>query len=141
MAETSASTDPNKNHRLEQKKQEALETLLAESLQFVNNDNGVIRLAKDLFETVVTEAKRNPASLFSSKSDNMDAILSALKNRPPAGSGVSGGDIVGGGPFSDIIDFISALGSLIADEKKFFLKIIFLIFCGCDCVCKCLCDD
>lgn len=133
---------PKSETSFEQKKQKALEGLLEASMRFVNFDGDLNDLVKDMTATIATEIKRDPSVLFSTKGDNMEALLSALKSK--GGSGVSGGDIFGGSPLSDLMDFIKGIGELAKDEKEFFLKIIFLIFCGdkaCECLCKCLCKE
>ena len=133
--------DTKTNEQFEQKKRDALEVFLAESVNFVKLDNRINLLLEELLGSVVEEVKRDPGSVLSGKGDNMDfsALIQALKAKSEGG--ISGGDIVGGAvSLGDIADFIGKLGGLIESEKKFFLKIIFLIFCNCDCVCKCLCD-
>lgn len=125
----------------ERQKQEATATLLLESLRFVKGDNDLNDMMKELLGVVVSEVKRNPENLFRRDTDS-EAVLSALRAQSSrTGGGVAGGAITGGGPFGDVIDFIKTLGDLAAEEKKFFLKIIAMVLCGCDCVCKCLCDD
>ncbi len=133
---------PRGNDPLEKQKLAASEALLNQSLRYVESDNRLNDMLNELLSVIVGEVKRDPSVLFSNKNNNnnIEALLSALKKRPEGGD-ISGGDIVGGAAsFGDVVDFIKAIGELAAEEKKFFLKIIFLIFCDCDCVCKCLCD-
>jgi hypothetical protein len=139
IGKDTGSPDPKADDRFEQKKQQALEFLLDESRRFVKWDGDVNDLFKDLLAAIVGEVKKDPSAVFAGKGD-LEALVNALKTSSKGGSNVSGGDIVGGLSLGDIADFIGKLGSLIESEKKFFLKIIFLIFCNCDCVCKCLCD-
>jgi hypothetical protein len=105
---------------------------------FLEWDNGINILLKDLLAVVVDEAKRSPGSVFSEKS-NIDSLINAIKSSK-GGGGISGGDVVGGGvSLSDIADFITKIGEHAEHEKDMFLKLIFMVVCNCDCVCNCLC--
>ena len=130
IGNTPVSGEPRTNDSLEQKKNEALGALLNESVRFVGIDNDINELVRDLFATIVGEVKKNPGAAFSSTAKT-DALLRALKTKE--GTEATGGDVTGAVDFADIIDLIDKLGggNLIADEKKFFLEIIRLIFCGC----------
>jgi hypothetical protein len=130
IGKTPVSSEPRTDDHLEQKKKEALEAFLFQAVRFVGLDNDINELVRDLFAAIVNEVKKNPGAAFSSKADT-DALLRALKTKE--GTGATGADITGAIDLSDIIDLIDKLGggNLIAEEKKFFLEIIRLIFCGC----------
>jgi len=134
MAENTGKTTGAAGHtpddRLEQKKIEALAILLDESVRFVKIDGDINDLLKQLLGAVVEQVKKDPGAAFSSKGD-IDALVSALKAKSEGGTGISGGDIVGGTLIDDIIQLIGALVSVLKDEKAFFMQIIRLIFCGC----------
>lgn len=143
--ETQPPSQPSQrpSDRYEARREEAAEVFFAESKRFLAWDGDMNDLMKDLLTTVVQEVKKNPNSLFTSQGDSIADLVSALKAKPGGCGGVSGGDIVGAGVFTDLIDFIKALGDRVDSEKSFFLKIIFLFFCrdrACDCLCKCMCD-
>jgi hypothetical protein len=119
--------------RLEQKKQEALEFLLDQSLRFVETDNNINKLVEQLLGVLVQQLQKNPSAVLSNGGD-IDALVSALRARSeggPIGPGVSGGDIVGGLGWSDIVDTIRALEGFLKGEKAFVMDILRLIFCGC----------
>lgn len=146
MGNDSYSAKTGKKDPFEEQKEQALSTLLNASLEFVAGDLRLNNMMEELFATIIGEVKKNPSVLFSSKGDNLETLIDVLKKRSEGGKGGTdfvGGDIIGGGPLSDIIDFIKEIGELADKEKQFFLKIIFMIFCGekaCECLCKCMCD-
>ncbi len=116
--------------QLEQKKRDCLALLLDESVRFVQTDNEINVLLKDLLGAVVAEVKRNPEAAFSGNSD-INALVSALKAKAEGAGDVSGGDLAGAGVIGDIIDLVAGLVGVLKDEKEFFWKIIHLIWCGC----------
>jgi hypothetical protein len=122
--------EPKPVDQFEQKKQQALESFLEESVGFVRFDNRMNGLLEQLLATVVKQVKDDPGAAFSDRG-NMDALINALKSRSEGGSGLSGGDIIGGAPIDDVIALIKEIASVMKDEKDFFMKIIQLIFCGC----------
>ncbi len=115
---------------LEQEKNEALRVLLKESVNFVQLDNRINGLFEEALSIAVAQFKKDPGGSSSGRGD-IEALVSALKARTEGGTGVSGGDIVGGAPLDDVIDLIKALVEVLKGEKEFFMQIIRLIFCGC----------
>lgn len=138
---TTGAAEHKPNHQLELKKEEALMFFLDKTREFMKVDGEINESLKQLLGAIVKHAEKDPRVLFSG-SDNIDALLAALKTKTnPEGrgdAGVSGHDIVGGSLLDDIGNFIKELGDLIAAEKKFFLAILLLIFCdnACDCICS-----
>lgn len=118
--------------RLEQKKKEALGLLLDQTVLFVKSDVQMVGLLEELLRALVQQVQKDPSVILSGGGDvDIEALLNALRSKAGGGPGVSGGDIVGGSVWSNIVDTIHALEGFLKDEKKFIMDILRLIFCGC----------
>ena len=125
---------PTTEEQLEQAKIAFQIGMLEKADTFVDLDNNINRSMDKLVACLVAEVERDPAAAFSHRGGAIDALASALREKPEGSTGVSGADIFGGQTtVQDIIDLITSLGGgqLLKDEKNFFLAIIRLIFCGC----------
>ncbi|MEK6262563.1 MAG: hypothetical protein AABP62_28540 [Planctomycetota bacterium] len=90
-------------------------------------------LVLKLFNLAIDEAQRNPGSGTHQGNPDINEVVAAMrKQQAQEGTGsVDGGDVVGGDWIDDLGRIIQALTSIVAEEKRFFLEIIKLIFCGC----------
>jgi hypothetical protein len=97
------------------------------TMQFLKLDGELTQSVAQITAALANYVKENPA-VFASGIDprNIEEILTALKSR---GDGhVSGGASIS---MQDIADFIKQISGFVDAEKRFFLEIIKLIFCGC----------
>lgn len=135
---TPGAAEHKPNDQLELKKQEALMFLLEKTRDFMSVDGEINGALKQLLSAIARHVEKDPRILFSG--GNAEELFAEfMKARPEDGTaGITGHDIVGGGPLADLADFIKQVGDFIKDEKKFFLAILLLIFCdnACDCICK-----
>lgn len=88
----------------------------------------------DFVNIVKNNFEKDPSSFHSDT--NLRELLRELKSKKcnceEKQNDLTGNDIIGEFSFSDIVDFIKAIGiDLISKEKDFFMEIIRLIFCGC----------
>jgi hypothetical protein len=119
------------NERLEQQKKEALGAVLDLAVKITRNDEKITGSVAMILDALAHEVAKNPTSFFSNGGSDIHALVTALKAKSESGPGVSGGDIVGGLSWSDIVDTIKALEGFLKDEKAFVMDILRLIFCGC----------
>jgi hypothetical protein len=129
MAE--ASPPPSEHaSRLEQQKTEAMSKMLGYAVGITENDLKLTGAVASIVDTLAHEIAKNPKAFFSGGGGDADALVAALRARE-GGPGVSGGDIVGGLDWKDIVDTINSLSGFLKDEKAFVMDILRLIFCGC----------
>jgi hypothetical protein len=130
MAETSPPHSEQAS-RLEQQKIEAMSKMLGYAVGITENDLKITGAVASIVDTLAQEVAKRPRDFFSSGSGDADALVAALRARGEGGPGVSGGDIVGGLDWKDIVDTINGLAGFLKDEKAFVMDILRLIFCGC----------
>jgi hypothetical protein len=132
---TNAGVEKNgANDRLEQRKKEALGELLNLGLGITKHDASIVESVAQIMAALARQVEKDPKAFFSNEGGDVQALVTALKaksEQSSAGPGVSGGDIVGGLSWSDIVDTIKALEGFLKDEKGFVMDILRLIFCGC----------
>ncbi|HEY4112699.1 MAG TPA: hypothetical protein VGM17_01450 [Rhizomicrobium sp.] len=130
MADTSGrihTTADLTKEKFEQEKLEALSAFLKNARNFMEHDEAMNREILKAFSAAVAEYIKNPG-VQTSGGGNIDALINALKARSAGEMGPTGGDIVGGDWFTDLMD---AIIKSLASEKDFIMGIIRLIFCGC----------
>ena len=133
MAEASPPRPPpaEEGSRLEQQKTEGLGVLLDLAIKITRNDEKITGSVSAIVDTLAQEIAKDPKAFFLNQSSDADALVAALKAKTEGGPGVSGGDVVGGLGWSDVVDTIKALEGFLKDEKNFVMEILRLIFCGC----------
>ena len=142
MSENVSRNDvPKERNSPDRKREEAMDRVFEAGMALLETDKRIFSHFEQLLGAVVGKIKEDPSMVFTSRSDNISDLVSALKAAKPEG-GVRGGDMVGGaGPsLSDIGDFIKAIGDHAKDEKKLLAQLIFAVICNCECVCKCMCE-
>ncbi|MBI4539226.1 MAG: hypothetical protein HY704_06945 [Gemmatimonadetes bacterium] len=135
-ARTTQATLEDLRLNLEKEKLIATEELLRKTGEFLAFDSSFNNKLLELLDVLVEAGKKSPGAVFRSDSSNIAEVVDALiKKRSEGGSegspGVTGGDVVGADWIDDLGRIVSALTSVVKEEKAFFLQIIRLIFCGC----------
>jgi hypothetical protein len=121
------------NNDWEKEKQIMKKELYTYVIDFLKDDKEVNKCFLNIMRTVEQRFKENP-DMFGDDT-NLKDLLKELRNTKEGGnnpSEVKGSDIEGAGWLQNLIDFIKECGDFINGEKKFFMELIRLIFCGCD---------
>jgi phenylpyruvate tautomerase PptA (4-oxalocrotonate tautomerase family) len=98
------------------------------TMNFLKQDSQITQGVAQITDALANYVTKNP-EVFASGADpkSLEEILEALRSRG-AGGNVSGGASIS---LQDVADFIKQISGLVDAEKRFFLEIIKLIFCGC----------
>lgn len=128
---------------LEAMQEQALIGFIKDIQGFLKDDGRINAALADIMETLAKYSADHPEVLASNSNGNVDELIRAFKLKGDCGCGdtkVSGNDFVGGDWIDDVGRFINNITDLVSKEKKFFMGIIMLVFCGKDAACKCLCE-
>lgn len=118
------------DHRNEEQLNALRVQLLNKVALFLDSDLQLVQGLAKLMDVVAQHAQKNPEALFAG-TPNIDEVLRTLKNAMEEKTGEKRDDILGGGLFGDIGDFIESIGDFLKSEKPFFLDILRLLLCGC----------